>query len=56
MPDPLADSTARLEQLLRQLRLDPYSEKADALVAEIWKILAERERIKEQIASSKPKP
>ncbi len=50
MPDPYAESSARLEKILQQLRMDPHSEKADELIAEVWKILAERERLRQATA------
>lgn len=51
MSDPLADSTARLEQPLRQLVAEKDVDKADPLVEEVWKILAERDRIRQPIAT-----
>lgn len=54
MPDLLAESAARLEKLLQQLRMDPFSRNNDELVAEIWKILAEREQLREA-AATRPK-
>lgn len=51
MSDPLADSTARLERLLRQLVAEKDADKADPLVEEVWEILAERDRIREAIAA-----
>ncbi len=48
MPDPLADSTERLERLLEQATKEREPEKCDALCTEIWQILRERERLKSQ--------
>ena len=48
MPDPLADSTVRLERLLEQAMMEREPEKCDALCAEIWQILGEREHLKSQ--------
>ena len=48
MPDPLADSTERLEQLLEQATKERKPEKCDALCTEIWQILRQRERLKSQ--------
>ncbi len=56
MSDPLADSTAHLEQLLRQLTTEKDLDKEDQLVREVWKILSERDRIREAIAAGSKKP
>ncbi len=54
MLDPYAESTARLEKILQHLRMDPHSGKADELIAEVWKLLAERERLRQTtVAGSK---
>ena len=53
MPDPLADSTERLERLLEQAAKERELEKCDALCTEIRQVLRERERLKDQAPPAK---
>ena len=45
MSDRLAESTARLERLLQQIKKETDPAKYDELAAEIWRVLDERERL-----------
>jgi len=46
MSDPLADTTARLELLLKQAMKETDPDKSDELCAEIWRVLDERDKIR----------
>ena len=48
MLDKYAKSTARLEQLVRQIMRETDPARFDELGEEIWCVLAERERLLEQ--------
>jgi len=48
MSDNLADSTARLEQLVKRIMKETDPVKYDQLGAEIWRILRQRERLMKQ--------
>jgi hypothetical protein len=48
MPDAFAESTARLEQLVRQIIKETEPVRCDRLAEEIWRVLAERERLAER--------
>jgi len=52
MSDDLADSTARLEQLLVQIMKETNQVKYDELGSEIWRVLEERERLIKQLSST----
>ena len=52
MSDDLADSTARLEQLLVQIMKETNQVKYDQLGSEIWRVLEERERLIKQLSST----
>ncbi len=55
MPDAFADSTARLEQLLQQVKTETDPVKVDEIGAEIWSVLRERDRLRGlQKASDEP--
>jgi hypothetical protein len=45
MPDAFAQSTARLEQLVREIIKETEPVRYDSLAEEIWRVLAERERL-----------
>jgi hypothetical protein len=45
MPDAFAQSTARLEQLVREIMKETDPVLYDKLGEEIWRVLAERERL-----------
>lgn len=47
MQDPLAESTARLAQLLREIMKETDPERYEQLAAEIWRTLREREVLKQ---------
>ena len=47
MSDPLADTTARLQRLLETVMKETDHAKYDELSEEIWRVLEEREEIKE---------
>jgi len=49
MSDPLADTTARLQQLLEVVMQERDQAKCDELSEEIWRVLEEREAIKEAL-------
>lgn len=46
MLDKVADSTARLEQLLKQIMKEKDPARYDALASEIWSVLQELERLR----------
>jgi hypothetical protein len=46
MPDVIADSTAELERLVRRILTETDPTRYDDLAAEIWRVLDERERLK----------
>jgi hypothetical protein len=48
MPDAFAESTARLEQLVREIIKETEPVRYDKLAEEIWRVLAERERLAER--------
>jgi hypothetical protein len=50
MSDPLADTTARLQRLLEVMMQERNPAKCDELSEEIWRVLEEREAIKEALA------
>jgi hypothetical protein len=50
MSDPLADTTARLQRLLEVMMQERDPEKCDQLSEEIWRVLEEREVLKEALA------
>jgi hypothetical protein len=51
----LADLTARLEQLLTQIKKETDPMKYDELGSEIWRVLDERERLtKRMLVPEKP--
>jgi predicted MarR family transcription regulator len=52
MADSLAQTTHRLEQLLEQILRENDRAKRDALAAEIWRILEEREQLRKQSSTS----
>jgi hypothetical protein len=45
MPEAFAESTARLEQLVREIIKETEPVRYDSLAEEIWRVLAERERL-----------
>ena len=45
MPDAFAQSTARLKQLVREIIKETEPVRYDTLAEEIWRVLAERERL-----------
>jgi hypothetical protein len=49
MSDPLADTTARLQRLLEVMMQERNPAKCDELSEEIWRVLEEREAIKEAV-------
>jgi hypothetical protein len=49
MLDPLADTTARLELLLKQAMKETDPGKSDELSAEIWRVLRERDAIRKAL-------
>lgn len=49
MLDPLADTTARLERLLEQVMKETDPDKNDALCAEIWRVLLERDEVRKTL-------
>jgi hypothetical protein len=51
MSDDLADSTARLAQLVAQIMKETDPVKYDELGTEIWRVLSERERFIKQMSS-----
>lgn len=53
MPDAFAESTAQLEELLRQAMKETDPAKSDDLAAEIWRVLEERDRLKSVLAIQK---
>ena len=53
MPDAFAESTARLESLLRQAMKETDPSKSNDLAAEIWRVLEERDRLKRALAIQK---
>ena len=53
MPDAFAESTARLESLLRQAMKETDPVKCDELAAEIWRVLHERDLLKSALAIRK---
>jgi hypothetical protein len=55
MPDALADSTALLERLLREITKEKDPAKCDELAAEIWGLLDEREHLKSVLAIQEPR-
>jgi hypothetical protein len=55
MPDKLAESTRRLEQLVRQIMKESDPAVYDQLAEEIWRVLAERERLLEEQTTSNRK-
>ena len=48
MSDNLADSTARLEQLVERIMKETDPVKYDEIGSEIWRALSERERLMKQ--------
>jgi len=50
MSDNLADSTARLEQLVAQIMKETDPVKYDDLGCEFWRVLGERERLVKQMS------
>jgi hypothetical protein len=48
MSDNLADSTARLEQLVARIMKETDPVKYDEIGSEIWRALSERERLMKQ--------
>ena len=54
MPDAFAQSTARLERLLKLANEETDSDKRDALTAEIRHVLDERERLKKASGIQEP--
>jgi hypothetical protein len=48
MPDAFSESTARLEQLVREIIKETEPVRYDKLAEEIWRVLAERERLAER--------
>jgi hypothetical protein len=50
MSDNLADSTARLKQLVAQIMKETDRVNYDELASEIWRVLSERERLVKQIS------
>lgn len=46
MSDPLADTTARLELLLKQAVKETDPDESDELCVEIWRVLGERDDIR----------
>ena len=46
MLDPLADTTARLKQLVEQAMKESEPDKRDELCAEIWRVLRERDEVR----------
>jgi IS4 transposase len=53
MADAFAESTARLESLLRQAIKETDPSKCNDLTAEIWRVLEERDRLKSALAIQK---
>jgi hypothetical protein len=53
MPDAFADSTARLESLVREAMKETDPSKCNDLAAEIWRVLEERDRLKRASATQK---
>jgi len=53
MSDELADSTARLQELLERVMKEKDPEKYDELSAEIRRVLDERETLKQRLAAQK---
>jgi len=49
MLDPLADTTARLEQLVEQAMKETDPDKSDELCAEIWRVLRERDEVRKTL-------
>jgi hypothetical protein len=49
MSDPLADTTARLQRLQEVMMQERDPAKIDELSKEIWRVLEEREAIKEAL-------
>jgi hypothetical protein len=57
MPDKFAESTRRLEQLVHQILKETDPVLYDELAEEIWRVLAERERLaNEQVRGNKSDP
>jgi hypothetical protein len=50
MLNPLADTTARLQRLLEVVMMETDQAKFDELSEQIWRVLEERERIKEVLS------
>jgi hypothetical protein len=50
MLKPLADTTARLQRLLEVVMMETDQAKFDELSEQIWRVLEERERIKEVLS------
>ena len=51
MDDPLAESTARLERLVEQAIGEGDPKKASQITEEIYRVLAERERIRRNLSA-----
>jgi hypothetical protein len=54
MPNALADSTARLERLLKEIMGEKDGDRRDDLAEEIWRALEERENLRGASALQKP--
>lgn len=52
MPDRLSELTQRLEQLLREIMKETDPARYDALGAEIWRVLQEKERLEQSSTGS----
>ena len=50
MFDNLADSTARLQQLIALIMKETDQVKYDELASEIWRVLSERERLVKEVS------
>ena len=46
MSDSLADTTARLERLVKQALQETDPDRSDELCAEIWRVLRERDEVR----------
>lgn len=54
MLDPLADTTARLKQLVELAMNETDPDKTDELCAEIWRVLHERDEVRMALGPCKP--
>ena len=50
MLDPLADTTARLKRLVHQAMQETDPDKSDELCAEIWRVLHERDEVRQAMS------